>query len=268
MSEKGRSAEGVFEQLHLRYDILACLAEAEREKAELETVLDSSRATIYRGVRELEETGLVEYGTDGYRPTVSGKTLLNAYEDFIALVDRTLDAQDVLNILPDAPAIPPAFLRDVEVISAENAAPHIPGSRLNTLISETNTLRGLLKTHSQPGAKETYYQSIIERGMEAEVILQTDFYEYLRSLEDAQINEILAHDRFEWYTVERVPYGLLLPERETGDRCVVMLAYDSDLMLRGILINESPAAIEWGNDVFQRYKQQATALESPLNDDN
>lgn len=258
MSGSNDSHKEILDLLLLRYDLLSCLDGNEYEKPELADRIDSSQATIYRALNDLEEAGMIEYETDGYKLTICGTILLEEYTKFTALIEDTIDARHVLNTIPGTPSISVELLRNSEIVPADSPETHVPGTRITTLISEGTRVQGLAKAHTQPDAHDVWHRNIVERDVDTELVFQADMYDHLRSLENPKIEETLSSENFTAYTVGHVPFGLLLIETRDGDSCAVLLAYGSEDFLRGILINDSEEAIDWARNVYQKYKQRAT----------
>lgn len=257
MSRGNSPQKEIIDLLSLRYEILSCLDGAEYEKPELIDRTDSSQATVYRALRELEEAGIIEYGTEGYRLTNCGKILLSKYTEFTVLVEDTMDARRVLNTIPGTPSISVEFVRNSEVVATDSSGPP-PGTRMSTLLSRAARVRGFAKAHTQSDAHDVWHRNVVERDMDTELVFQTDMYDHLRSLENPKVEETLSSENFTAYTVEHVPFGLLLIETREEENFAVLLAYGTEDVLRGILINDSEKALDWARSVYEEYKQRAT----------
>jgi predicted transcriptional regulator len=253
--------EDVLEVLSRRYDVLSRLAERPAERPALVEQLDSSQATVYRGIKRLEELGLVRYGTDGYALTTTGRVLVDWYEDVLETLAVIREAQSLLDAIPQSPSVPAGFVREATVVAADGPASHAPGSRVAELLGAANRVRALAKAHSQPDAVDVWHDNVVERGIEVVNVFEREFAAYLQGSADPKIQALLASDNFSAYQVPDVPYGLFLLEFDDRSDRALLLAYDEDERLRGLVETASPAGIDWAESVFRRYHERATPLD-------
>lgn len=65
-------ASDLVEIVSRRHEILRTLQTTPRERHDLVDDLDDAKSTVYKGVTQLRELGLVEQTPDGLSPTLSG----------------------------------------------------------------------------------------------------------------------------------------------------------------------------------------------------
>jgi predicted transcriptional regulator len=123
------------------------------------------------------------------------------------------------------------------------------------LVRETDRCRALVRAHSYAKAAEVAQEQIVDEGMEAELILPTGVLAHLRD----RVQTWVETGRCEVFTVDSVPYGLLVLTRPS-DTTACLLVYTEANELRGVLVNESEAAVEWAEETFATYKRRATPV--------
>lgn len=254
------SAADVIETLTLRQELLAGLAGRELERPALVEDLDLSRATVYRGVKQLVDLGLVEYGNEGYRLTTWGKTAHEAHEDYVAFVETAQAARSLLNAIPDRPSVPPAFFREATVVGATDPAPTAPGTHLAPLLPAADRIRALSKSHSQTDAVDVWHRTIVEAGTPTEFVFETAFYDYLRDRDRPEITAILESEYASSFTVPSAPFGLFILESATDRDRSVLLAYDADGLLQGIVVTTNRVALDWSERVYRDHRERATPV--------
>jgi predicted transcriptional regulator len=242
----------------LRYDLLSALAEAPAEQPALVEQLNSSKATVYRAVSELEATDLIEHGEDGYTLTVPGEVILAAYEEFRAAAEPTAAASELLRRLPKDASVPPSFLRGAEVVTGTGPASYEPGERISSLVSGSTRVRGLAKAHTQSDAVDVYNRAVVERGTDAAFVLDPEMAEHLRSLNGPKMRAVLDSEHFTVHGTSDLPFGLFVGEDPGGPARVVLGVYDDDGLLRGAVVNDTDPALEWAEETYERYRRSAT----------
>ena len=165
------SAEGLGETLDTRESLLAALAAGAQNKRALREELGVARSTVYKGLRELTELGLVRETADGYALTASGRLAQRMHATYRERLELLADAQSVLASIPADAGVPPAFLEDATVATADRHAPERPltvfdddGAALTTY--DDGGVSGLLHSTADGAvawARGTY-ESYRERG--------------------------------------------------------------------------------------------------------
>lgn len=127
-----------------RRGLLAAIQEERLDRRSLETRFDVSRTTIYRATVNLEERGLIEPTTEGYRLTPYGRGVMAAidqYRDALNAVDRLGSLLEYVDH--------PVFLRslhlfsDAEVLIADPGEPYWLTEWLTDKLADVEFFRGL-----------------------------------------------------------------------------------------------------------------------------
>lgn len=250
----------LFEVVSLRYDLLTALEAGPLPKRDLVERVSVSRSTVDRGLHDLRSAGLAADRPDGYTLTVPGRIAVETYEralETVADLQRTMPA--LATLPPDAP-VSPAFLDGCEVVVAEEPAPQRPGSRMDDLVREADRIRCLGRAHTSSAAGDLFRERIEDGGIEATFVLERPLFEYVT--EDLDWTDPVYGDNgLTTAVVDSLPYGLFLVETD-GTEHACLLAYDDrgHRSLRALLVNDTPAAVDWAETVFDRYREQATPV--------
>jgi predicted transcriptional regulator len=245
----------------LRRDgLIESLLEGPKDKRELVAALDISRSTVDRGVRELDALGLIEPCEEGYRPTLSGRLLAEEYELFSHRIESMVSAREMLSVLPPDSEIDPVVLEGAEFIPSNRVAPHVPGSRLERLLREADQCRILSRAHAHAGSTEMIYEQVLGEDLNIEAVFRNEMLDYTRSSYPERFRQSIIADRYEVFVRENLPFGLYLIERADETRLCVGI-YDEDNTLRGLIINDSAAAVEWGERTYRNYKKSAERVD-------
>jgi len=250
-------AEELLGVVSLRYDLLSVLAEDSYEQPALVEQLDSSKATVYRAVSELEAADLVKHVDVGYTLTVPGEAILAAYEEFRAAAEPTAAASELLRKLPDDASVPPSFLRGAEVVTGSGPAAYEPGARIGSLVSDSSRVRGLAKAHTQSDAVEVYNRTVVEEETDTAFVLDPEMAAHLYSLDDPRIQAMLDSENFTVHGTTELPFGLFVGEDEHGTARAILAVYDDDGLLRGVVVNDTAPALEWARETYERYRCRA-----------
>ncbi|MFW6265422.1 MAG: hypothetical protein ACOC2A_01455 [Halanaeroarchaeum sp.] len=105
--------------LSRRRDFLDYLCHPAQKPAMVED-LDHSRSTVDRAIRSLTDRGFVERTAEGYVTTLTGRLALERRDAFLEESDSLLDAQPILNALPQSLELPPSAVTDGRVESLED----------------------------------------------------------------------------------------------------------------------------------------------------
>lgn len=255
------SAETV-ELLARRYEFLIALETRAYEKRELVDELSVSRSTVDRGLRELEAAALVDEECDGYHLTLYGQTLLAVYDSMLTSIERTRRAKSLLAALPSDVDFEFGLLVGAEIHLADPPDARAPTARLAELIEEASRLRALAYAYTSPEAVELFHRRICEEELDAELVFREAMYDRLRERHPARTIAVTGHDRCRTYTIEDAPFGLFVVDSGGTERACLVV-YDRTRSLQGLVVNDSPEAVEWASRLVDRYRSRAT----PVNPD-
>lgn len=244
-----------------RGNLFRCLAEAQHTKPEIVEQLDVSRSTVDRSIRDLEGAGLVERGADGFELTLPGRVLLDAFERYREQAEGVAAATEVVSALPPDADLEPVVLAGVEVVMPDRSAPSRPIDRHVEYLDRADHVR-TINTAVSPAYVEAYHRNVVEGDLSVELASTASAVRHLLTDYREALAEVLETGRAEVRELDEAPpFSLALAD--VDDKTVLnLLVYDED-GIRGLLINDSAAAVEWGEKQFARHWTQATPYDLP-----
>lgn len=250
----GDAADALSVEAIKRADALAAIEGDGVTRADLMESLGVSRTTVHRLVRNLEELDFLAGDGDRYVLTPLGRAIRRATERYRDAVSATVHLEPLLTALGDCDV---AF--DVEAFAgatvtvAEQGDPYGPVNRFTDLLAETASLRGFDTASISPTYAEDVQQRILD-GLSVELIYESAVVERI-----AGQYPDLAAAAFERETIDirihdDVPFGLALSDQRVG-----IGAYDDQTgQLLVFVDSDDPAAYAWGEQLFERYRDEAT----------
>lgn len=248
------------ELLARRYEFLVALETRAYEKRELVDELSVSRSTVDRGLRELEAAALVDEECGGYHLTLYGQTLLAVYDSMLTSIERTRRAKSLLAALPSDIDFEFGLLVDAEIHLADVPDVRAPTARLVELIEEASQMRALAYAYTSPEAVDLFHRRICEEGLNAELVFRKGMYRRLRDRHPEQTVAVASHKRCRAYTVEDPPFGVFVLDSDGTERACLVV-YDRHRNLRGIVVNDSPEAVDWASRIVDRYRSRGTPVD-------
>lgn len=238
-----------------RSDILRTLQAEPRERHVLVDHVDASKSTVYKGVSQLRDLGLVEATEDGLEPTLFGTVALDRYEAFA----RAADLADVLSALPAEAIDPPALVGADSVVpdSTDTTRHH---EEIAALLEEATTVRGFSPAIA-PTYVSTIYDRLDEDGFALEFVLPRHLVEFLRTDRQAALDDIRASNSATLYETDAdVPLTLLLMDMDEGTQVCIEPGEDADAI--GLVRNDTDEARRWGERAFERVRETAEPVGS------
>lgn len=239
-----------------RSTVLAALADGPSFKRDLIDRLDVSRSTVDRAVEELREAELCRRTDGGFELTLTGRLLLERHREYLESATATLDAGDVLAPLPADTEIDVAALVGAEVHAADATTPYQPLEPLHDAIEVADRYRGLLPALEDPRHVRLLYEHVVVEANDATLVVDDDLHERLRSEYPRRLDAMADAGRFEVFVGSTPPYGLVLTEAD-GEPTVSLVVFGSDGGVRGVIQNDSPGAVAWAEDRFERARTDA-----------
>lgn len=223
--------------------------------------LDHSRSTVTRALRELRDAGLVEKRDGGYAATVTGAMAVEEFRRHEARSRAVLTATDLLDPLPDPASLSPDLLAGGETFLADESAPFRPLEAVTDRVREAEAVRAYLPTLLNPSLLRVWHRKVTG-GVDAVGVFDEDLLTLLRGQYPQLLAEMGAAEAFSAATADGPPYSLLLTEAD-GTTTVSVVVHEDDGGIRGAVVNDAPAAVEWAEDRFGRISEGAT----PATDD-
>ena len=247
--------DGLVELLRLRNDILDVLTDEPYSRHELVDVLPDSKSTIYKGLSQLEEDGLVERTEDGFRPTLFGVV---AHARYRTLTD-TASVGDLLAEFPGS-SVDHKALIGADVVRPDESDVERHLEAFWELLDGADHISGVTPIIS-PGYLDRF-RSFLDDGLTADLVFPADVLESFRSEYSNEFSAVL--DRVVVYkTTDRIPFGILVTE---GPNPRMAIELRDGPLITGLVINDTPDAIQWAEAAIDRFQADAVRVGSSSTD--
>lgn len=240
-----------------RQSFLESLEKNSKEKCELETDLDISRSTVDRGIRELSNAGLVTSTNSNYQLTLAGRTALIAAQQYHRRLQEIDSGRDLLSTLSSGIDIADVFL---DGASYAQASPEIPDRIIRYLfdsIESADVFRGVSPV-ALAGYLDEFYTVTTANGTIVKHVVDEDVVETLLAAPELRSGFIkqAQHDRVSLLSGDiSFNYGIwIVDDIEAG------IVFYTDTGVRGIIINDNDAAIQWAHDQCESVMADATPI--------
>jgi len=235
-----------------REDVLDELTRGPLHKRDLVECLDSSRSTVDRAIRELEETPLVERRDGGYVATFAGRLALECYREYRRKTKQIFDAEAALAPLPRDCDLPLEFVGGAEIRVATDPAPYRLLERVLGTVRDADEIRTLLPVLYDSRFIECCYEHTVGEQRPAELVVDEPVVETVREDFSNQLEETATCD---WFTLRTGPtpsYGLLLTTHGCKMSATVLVFGESLGPVHAVLQTDDPGAVQWAEERFER----------------
>lgn len=256
MDDLGQRVRAVLDR---RRDVLEYLSATSRTQAEIAAGLDISRATVTRAMNELQRHDLVRRVNGEYETTQIGETLLEGHDRYRELVDSVLEAGPILEHVPSDAPFEPSILVEGTAYRVEPGASFEVRERVNDEFRDAVAIKGLAHTRSERESAEINFQKVLEEEREVAFVMSPELFDHARTLEWGP--SFLAAENLEVAIHEDVPYGLFVVD-QPEDRVMVLVVYDEDFAMKGVVRSDSPRSVGWAEAVYESYRESAVPMDA------
>lgn len=244
-----------------RESLLSTLDEETRTKSDLVASLDVSRSTVDRCVRKLETAGIVERREGSYGLSLAGRLLFEEYVRFRERAASIGDAIEVLSAVPADTDLQGDALVGADVTVADRTAPYRPAEAHLEQVRGADRV-SIVSTAVSPRYVSTYREAIVDGGLELRLVTTDSAASILVSEYPDVLAACFEAGRLEMYLYDgEPPFSVSVVERPETVR-LGLLVYD-DGGVRGYISNESDAAVGYGYEQFERYRERSTPIPDP-----
>ncbi|WP_306057906.1 helix-turn-helix transcriptional regulator [Natronococcus wangiae] len=257
------SGEAVLEVVTARRAILERLATDALGSGELAAELERSRSTVDRALSDLEAIGLIERTNGRYRTTVAGALALEEFDRLTSRLTAAVGASHLFAPIATDVPLGARFLEGSDVVltsASEPLGPTEHAARLERIEPE-RALEELLATGEHHRAVVpavghriiTAYRDAIREGISLAAALPSADVETL--LADHRRSTIAALETGRLTireTETTTPHALIVAERADGGglasqgaEAAAIVAVCVDDAIHGLVVNDTPAALEW-----------------------
>lgn len=250
----GGETTAIADLLDKRADLLALLADGPKSQRTLREELGRSRSTVYKAVTELEESGLVVEGAEGFELTGIGRLAWRRHDDYRARLDRIVAAEPLLNAMPTDTRVPLAAFEHGQIIVPGRHAPERPLDRLEALGEAADTLRCF-----SPAGMPRYFTDIHERvaagDQAAKLVIEPDGIDRLRRASD-EFEAAVGLSEFDVRVADgELPFAVVLFDADE----LGLFVYDAGALV-GAAFCDDDGVLTWGRRLFDRIYDRATPV--------
>lgn len=241
-----------------RIRILNALDNTNLDLRDLMAELESPRSTLQRNLSTLEERGWIEETQAGYKVTTAGVFIREKATAVDEMFETINEIAPFLSAIDDPATLDINQLKDTQLIVPAPSQPNAPIERLLNTFEETDHVRGCLPVVSWI-LSEIFIYKFLDDTHSYEYIFSKKALESLRGhsstsgREISQINRQTLSDLYVY--TDELPYGLFI----TDDR-LVLIAYTAVGRIHAMIESANETTIEWGEEMFDQYKQQSNRL--------
>ncbi|WP_436923634.1 helix-turn-helix transcriptional regulator [Halosimplex amylolyticum] len=229
-----------------RTDLLCLVCAGTLDKRELERQIACSRPTIDRSFRELEDLGVLASSGTTHELTAFGELFCQEFTRTRAALTTLTDMRDVLSVLPRDSPIDMRLLKGATAHRAAEHAPQEPFLDVVDAAADATEIRGYSST-VLPSYVDAFYSLVVEEAMPATLVFTADVVETLERNYPDRFADLTEADHTTVYeTTATEMYGLLV-----GDDVVAVPVGDDGGSLRGVVVNDTPAALTWAEAWFE-----------------
>lgn len=234
-----------------RHSYLRALIDQPRSKRDLEDVLDGSRSTLDRALRELSDAGLAKYEEGMWKPTPLGRCCYRTREAYLNRLENFAEAAPLVNELSSGSPIDSAFVIGADL---HESVPSTPDAIMQTLLDSVEGGRDV--SVATPvivtGFAEEFYERVsCGENYSLELLVPPDVFERTRAEFPTLTDELLNDENVTLHSAS-IPFSFGLWIVDSAEAGIIIF---TDHGMRGIIVNDTIDALDWATDQFECVKQ-------------
>jgi predicted transcriptional regulator len=243
-----------------RVRLLRELRERPGRGAELARRCSLPRSTVHRCLDGLATHGWVEKGNGRHRLTAPGELVLSAYEDLAETIAVSATHGETLTQLDDVGrTLPTEAIAEASVIEA---TPENPYATIEHYLEAFESgsfdrMRGIVPISVR--LLNDAGRPLLEANVDIEIVIDEGVLETARESHPDAHQLGLDSETFALYVhPEALTFGLAILDAERA----LLGAYDEQGNPRACLDGTNDALIEWANETYECYRQEAAPIEA------
>lgn len=241
-------AAGLVELVSRRHGILRVLSKTPCERHELIDNLEDAKSTVYKGVTQLLEMGLIKQTDDGLCLTLFGSVTLRRYGELA----QTAELRPVIDDL-SAGSIDPVVFVGSEFVTPDAGSVGRHLEYANQLLETADDVRGVVPVASTENV-DVVSDRVHSGGLTAEFVLSGELADSLLRRQDDAVSSLLDSGTILWRTASRVFFGVFVVRGETSRMGV---EFRDGNLVTGLLLNETAESVNWAEAQISRYRSDA-----------
>lgn len=233
-----------------RHRILSELQTAAADATDLEDALEISRSTIHRATKSLLDLDLIRKTDGAFELTGVGEVVAEETASFTKRLDAAISLAPLLNLVDVDIDVPVEHFDDAQVTRPKPRQPHFSVRRIIELIEESDELQ-ILSSVISPFYVDVAHREMLD-GMEINAIFDERIIDIVLGEYERKAMEAIETGNFEVSVHSEVPFELFLFDDRIG-----IAAHDENGIARVFVETDSPGAVEWAEELFERYLEEA-----------
>lgn len=256
-----REGDALLQTLVRRGDVLERVLSGVTDKPSLVEELDVSRSTVDRAVRELSGSGLLARDGGTVRATQYGRVAARAFGCLRGRLGDIDRARPILEQVPPEVALSPDALDGADIVSGGESTPYETLERLEEDLASADAAYSVVGNVLDSRGLDTFSRFIVEDGLHYEAVYTGEVVRLFRERRRDELETMVATGRYRVFELEGTPirYTLVVTESEDGGSLCLVPDFGNG-EVGGSLFNDAPAAVEWGRETVESYRDCATEI--------
>ncbi|MFC4447619.1 helix-turn-helix transcriptional regulator [Halorussus aquaticus] len=258
VTPSGPSTDDLIRTMAKAEELVEMLRDGPKYKPTLAREMGVSKSTVYNWATELIEYDVVRRTDEGYELTPLGEQLARLLCYTSRVSARLYDAKPLLRSLPSEHHPPSRALVDADIVDMTDN-PYAPLETLFDWVRAADRVRGF-PTIVSAEKLDVLARKLDSGEMTINVVVETADVELLKRCAPNAFSDIVEGG--EVYVTDReIPVRLFVAEELSPPVGVAVLTDDGHLAVFARLPGDE--AVEWGLDLYEQYRDEATRLTSP-----
>lgn len=235
-----------------RHGIIHALQRRPRARHHLVDDLNDAKSTVYKGVTQLVDAGLVKQTAEGLSPTLLGEVALRRYEELA----RTAELETALASLP-ADAIDPVVFVGSEFIAPDAGAVDRHLEYVNHLLETARDVRGVVPAAASENV-DVVRDRVARGELTVEFVLSEALADTIQSEQTEAVTTLADDGATLWRTERDIPFGVFVAR---GDDTTEMgVEFRDGYLVIGLALNDTTESIAWAEAFVDRYTADAERM--------
>ncbi|MFC4450222.1 helix-turn-helix transcriptional regulator [Halorussus aquaticus] len=226
-----------------------------KNKRDIIDRFETPRSTVDRDIRKLVVNGLVERTSDGYRTTLAGRLASSEYRLQRANLAGIQEVVQLLGPLSVNAPLSAEFLRGARAIESTSSEPNRPITHVLELFERSRQIRVASPFFLRSYVK-TVHDQVTNESKSTEMVLTSGVLDQLITQYEDRTTDLLDSDLFSLYEADSLPYGLYIVTTNVWVECGLVISNDTGI--KGVIHNDTSAAVRWAESRFQSIRSQST----------
>lgn len=237
--------------------VLAACRDGPLTRRNLVEATGTSRTTVYRATVALEEDGLLEHTSEGYRTTPRGEAMSTLSERYLEGMDAIERLTPLFDVVSHPELIEHAHLLvDADITVADESDPYRASDRALELWSRSECVRGALTARGSRYSLMEGTRAAFEGEMSVELCFTPDALPRGDELDADTVDAIRLSKRFQTFVADEIPFSFALHDD------VATVVGHNDVGVPSVLVESTtPVVRRWLETLYDDCRRSAVSVE-------